>query len=166
MRRPVLHLILGPWASGKSILVQRLAELLPGYVVFDWDLIIPGLSLTAHKDVFTDASTWDGLKATWFAIIESVLSGGHNVVLCCSIHPDEIPTEVAAPERIRAAYLDCPDDALRARLSARDEAPGNIRDELAEAAELRRSGYFRLDGARDPDSLAMDAAAWVLHSES
>jgi ABC-type cobalamin/Fe3+-siderophores transport system ATPase subunit len=57
-RALILHLILGPWASGKSTLVEHLARLLPQHVVFDWDLIIPALSATASKDVFTDPSTW------------------------------------------------------------------------------------------------------------
>lgn len=56
-----LHLIVGPWASRQSTLVERLTDVLPEHVVFDWDLIIPGPSVTAGKDVFTDASTWDGM---------------------------------------------------------------------------------------------------------
>ena len=161
----LLHLILGPWASGKSTLVKRLAELLPEHVVFDWDLIIPGLSLTADRDVFTDPSTWKGLHVTWFAIISAVLRGGHDVVLCCWVEPGEIPSDVIDQEHIRVAFLDCPDDVLRARLSARGESVENIHDEIAEAAKLRHSPYFRLDGTRDPDALAKDAAAWVLSAK-
>ena len=158
----LLYLILGPWASGKSTLVVRLTELLPGHVVFDWDLIIPGLSLTAGRDVFTDSSTWKGLTATWFAIIGAVVRGGHDVVLCCSVEPGEIPPQVISQERIRVAFLDCPDDVLHKRLSARGESVENIRDEIVESAKLRRSPYFRLDGTQDPDALARYAAAWVL----
>lgn len=160
----LLHLILGPWASGKSTLVGRLADLLPEHVVFDWDLIIPGLSLTADRDVFTDPSTWKGLHMTWFSIIGAVLRGGHSVVLCCSVEPGKIPSDVIDHEQIRVAFLDCPDDVLRARLSARGESVENISGEVAEAAQLRHSPYFRLDGTRNPDALAKDAAAWVLNA--
>ena len=155
--------ILGPWASGKSTLVEQLTELLPEHIVFDWDLIIPGLSLTADRDVFTDSSTWKGLTATWFAIIRALVRGGHDVVLCCSIEPAEIPPQVISQERLQVAFLDCPDDVLDKRLSARGESIENIRDELMEAAKLRRSIYFRLDASQDPDALARDAAAWVLN---
>jgi energy-coupling factor transporter ATP-binding protein EcfA2 len=106
-RGRTLHLVLGPWGSGKSTLVQRLAELLPECVVFDWDLIIPGLSLNAGKDVFTQSL-----------------------------------------------------------LSERGELEGNIRSELAEAAELRTSGYVRFDCTRHPYALAKDVAAWVLGVDS
>lgn len=134
---------------------------MPEHVVFDWDLIITGLSLVSQKDVFTDPSTWPGLHATWFAIIGSVLDGGHDVVLCCSVRPDEVPADVVPPTHIRAAYIDCPDDELSARLAARGEPAEHIDDELAEAAALRHSTYFRLDGSQDPDALADGAVAWV-----
>ncbi len=129
--------------------------------MFDWDLIIPGLSLAGDRDVFTDASTWKGLYATWFAIIGAVLAGGHDVVLCCSVRPDDVPPDVAPPERIRVAYIDCPDDVLRERLVDRGESGENIKEELLEARELRQSIHFRLDGAQPPNELAAAAAEWV-----
>ena len=39
----LLHLIVGPWASGKTTLVPHLAVALPECVVFDWDVVITGL---------------------------------------------------------------------------------------------------------------------------
>lgn len=161
-----LHLILGPWGAGKSTLAERLPKLLPEHVIFDWDLVIPGLALATGKDAFRDSSTWEGLYAIWLAIIQAVLDGGHNVVLCCSVQPVDIPLDVVSPRRIRAAYIDCSDDELRARLGARRESAGDIGGELAEATALRQSSYFRLDGARDPDALAEAAAMWILGNQA
>lgn len=157
-----LHLIVGPWAAGKTSLTPVLQRLLPDCVVFDWDVIIPGLSSAADKDVHTDPSTWAGLKQTWFAILNSVLSGGHDAVLCGPVTPAEISADRVRADSVRCAYLDWPDEVLAKRLRARVESEVDIAEELATAASLRASPHDAIPATgRDPHQLARDVAAWV-----
>ena len=157
-----LHLLTGPWASGKTSLVPLLARLLSEAVVFDWDVLHPGLSAAAGKDAYRDSSTWEGLKAMWVAIINAVLAGGRDVLLCGPALPDDFARSGIWACSIRCAYLDCPDEVLVQRLQARGEAEAEISDELATMAALRRSGYEALPVVdRAPHQLAEDVAAWI-----
>ncbi len=156
-----LHLVTGPWGAGKTSLVPHLVRLLPNYVVFDWDLIIPGISAAAGKNVNTDSSAWDGLRATWVAVAGAVLAGGHDVILCGPATPNDFE-DVSGTARIRCAYLDCPDDILERRLRARGETDASIADELAYAASLRRSSHTRIPvGNRTPREDAEAVAQWL-----
>ncbi|HET7228969.1 MAG TPA: hypothetical protein VFJ16_03170 [Longimicrobium sp.] len=157
-----LHLLTGPWASGKSTLVPILASLLPGVVVFDWDVVLPGVSAASGRDAHTDPSTWGGLKEIWAAIIHSVLAGGRDVLLCGPARPEDFGAGSGARHPIRCAYLECGDELLAARLLARGETDAAIADELGEMAALRKSGHHpvRVEG-RTPDEIAREVAAWV-----
>ena len=135
-----LTLLTGPWSAGKTTVARQLPELLPDHVVFDWDLIIPGITEAAGKNVYTDPSTWDGLKTTWLAIIEAVLTGGHDVVLCGPATPADLEGRLGGA-RVGCAYLDCSDGLLGQRLRARGEPEDAVADELAYAERLRHSGY-------------------------
>ena len=158
----MLHLLVGPWASGKTTVAQRLAKALPECVVFDWDTIIPGLSSAAGTDVHTDPSTWDGLRETWMAIVEVVLAGGRSVVLCGPLRPVEIDGDRIPETNIQCAYLDCPDSVLSSRLEARGVDDGALGDELETAAALRGSGFRRIEaGDVDPEQIVAQVVAWV-----
>src|SRR5437763_3452388 len=104
-RRPAsLFLLTGPWASGKSTLVPHLRRALPEVVVFDWDVILPGLSAASGKDARMDASTWGGLRAIWTAIVRSVLDSGRDVLLSGPVHPEHLSGSIIPADRIRCAY--------------------------------------------------------------
>ena len=156
-----LHLLTGPWASGKTTLVPHLARGLPEVVVFDWDTLLPGLSAAAGRDAHHDPATWQGLRMMWIAILQSVLAGGRDVLLCGPARPDDFArAHLAGP--IRCAWLDCTDDVLAARLRARGEREQDVTDELAEMAALRKSGCHPIAaGNRAPQEIAADVAAWV-----
>jgi shikimate kinase len=159
-RTATLHLLTGPWASGKTSLVPHLARLLPDVVVFDWDVLLAGLSAAAGTDARRDPSTWDGLREMWTAIVRSVLAGGRDVLLCGPATPDDFARGGLA--WVRCIYLDVPDQILADRLKARGVADAEVEDELREMAELRRSGHAPLAaGGRAPHELAEDVAAWV-----
>lgn len=160
-RAATLHLLTGPWASGKSTLAPLLARLLPEVVVFDWDALLPGLSAAAGRDAHADASTWAGLRAMWAAVAGSVLAGGRDVLLCGPAVPDDLAAAVA-PHAVRCAWLDVPDDVLAARLRARGRADAEIDDELAFAAVLRCTPHEAIPaGARPLAELAEEVARWV-----
>ena len=157
-----LHLLTGPWASGKSALVPHLARLLPDVVVFDWDVLLPGLTAASGKDAHTDASTWEGLRAMWASVAGSVLAGGRDVLLCGPALPEDLATAGVGAHPVRCAYLDCTDEVLAARLRARGVAEAKIADELAFMAALRRSEHAPVPaGDQTPRQLAELVVAWV-----
>ena len=157
-----LHLLTGAWGSGKTSLIPHLVPLLPQAVVFDWDALLPGLSAAAGKDAHHDPSTWDGLRTMWIAIVESVLAGGRDVVLCGPATPGDFARSGIAAASIRCAYLDLPDEVLAGRLRARREREQDVADELAAMAALRASACtpVPVDGL-DPRQVAGRVAAWV-----
>ncbi|HYR10777.1 MAG TPA: AAA family ATPase [Longimicrobium sp.] len=157
-----LHLLTGAWGSGKTSLIPHLVPLVPQAVVFDWDALLPGLSAAAGKDAHHDPSTWEGLRTMWIAIVESVLAGGRDVVLCGPATPGDFVRSGIAAESIRCAYLDLPDEVLAGRLRSRREREQDVADELASMAALRASAHTPLpvDGL-DPREVAGRVAAWV-----
>lgn len=160
-----LHLVTGPWGSGKSSILPALASLLPDHVVLDWDLVIPGISVAAGKDVHSDPSTWAGLQETWEALIETLLRSGHNVVLCGPATPDQLDDGRLGTSSIRCAYLDCPDDLLTQRLHERGASDEAVADELAVSRALRGSGYAAIAVAgKSPREVAEEVTRWVRSS--
>lgn len=156
-----LHLLTGPWGVGKTTLVPHLQRLLPHCVVFDWDVVLPGLSEAAAKSAHTDPTTWDGLKTLWVDIIAAVLGGSHDVVLCGPATP-EMFKERLPHITLRCAYLDCPDEILAQRLRARGESADDIAAELSFAAELRCSSYHKIATTHlPPEAVAESVATWV-----
>ncbi len=158
---PTLYLLTGPWASGKSSIVEHLVRLLPTHAVFDWDLVIPFLSLSSGKDVRTDPSTWNGLRETWRAMVGASLNAGRDVVLCGPPLPDEFLPDLDPPSSVRRAYLDCPNAVLVERLRARGATDAEVADELCEASTLRASSTYRIAVDDGPEDVAERVAKWV-----
>lgn len=159
---PVLYLLGGAWASGKTATVAHLLRLLPKVAVYDWDLIIPGLSAASGKDVRTDPSTWHGLRETWRAIIGASLAADRDVLLCGPPVADEFAGGLGADVTVRRAYLDCPDDVLSDRLRSRGATEAEIEDEVSVAASLRESGGHRIPVDNgSPKAVAAEVAKWV-----
>ncbi len=158
---PTLFLLTGPWASGKTSVADRLGAFLPAVTIFDWDLIIPGLSAASGKDVHVDSSTWPGLQQTWKAIVRASL-GQRDVLLCCPPLSGEFALDLGAGVTVRHAYLDCPDDVLVERLRERGASEAEIADELSVASSLRESAGQRIavDNG-NPAVVAEEVASWV-----
>lgn len=159
---PILYLVSGAWGSGKTATVAHLIHLLPTVAVFDWDLIIPGLSAASGKDVHREPSTWPGLRETWKAIVGASLAAGRDVVLFGPPSADEFAVDLGPGVSLRRAYLDCADDVLGERLRGRGATESEIADELAVAASLRASGEHRIAvDNRGADAVALEVAKWV-----
>lgn len=161
-RDATLHLLTGTWASGKTSLIPHLLPLLPDVVVFDWDVLLPGLSAAAGKDAHHDPSTWNGLREMWIAVVGAVLAGGRDVVLSGPATPDDFARSGIPARSIRCAYLDLPDEVIAERLRARRVPEQDVADELAAMVALRASAHTPLPaGGRDPRQVAGLVAAWV-----
>lgn len=155
-----LFLVTGPWAAGKTSTARELIRGDPEYVAFDWDSLIPALSISIAKDVRRDSSTWPGLKAIWLSVASSVLDGGRDVVLFGPLTPDHISSDELPGVSIACAYLDCPDERVARRLGNRGATSEEIDDELQFLARLRASGFSRIDYlGRDPCQVAEMVAA-------
>lgn len=159
-----LFCIAGPWASGKSTLALLLSGALPECAVFDFDLLIPAISMAAGKDAFREPSTWPGLHECWLVIAAALTGAGHSMVLCASWEPDDIAD---LPSRSRLsdvvwAVLDCDDAVLTARLRARDGVTDEeVADELATIRRMRALGVPTFRGDLVPATLASEVAGWV-----
>ncbi len=153
-----LHLIVGPWGSGKSTLADELRGRRLGLVILDWDLIIPLLSEISGSNVHTDPSTWPALRKMWVGVVGAILANGIDVALLGPMRSSDLADEGFD---VHEAYLDCSDDTLRARLTARGESPNAIEDELAMAADLRCSNMCRVDAERSIENIAADVICWL-----
>ena len=158
----MLCMIVGTWASGKTELASRLRKLMPEFVVFDWDTVIPGLSVAAGKDVWRDKSTWVGLRDIWVSITQ-VVAGGTKAVLFGPLTPTEFLEGKKWIELdVRCAYLDVEDEVLRQRLYLRHVSDLAVGKEIERAAVLRDSPYSRIT-ARDGqlDRVVESTVNWI-----
>ena len=167
MQPGTIHFVAGTWASGKSTLSHLLPAHLPGHVIFDWDLIIPGISMACQTDLRTDAAAWPGLYATWAAILRTVAGCGRDVVLLGPATPDDFARYDLGDAVLRCAYLDWPDQTIAERLRIRGVTPVEIDEEVRSAQELRSSPYVRIDLAGCAfDEMTERVARWVRAAEA
>ena len=135
----MLYLVVGPWGSGKSSLVPHLTELLPSLVVFDWDIIIPGISTASGKNVFSDPATWDGLIEAWTAILKALLRGEVNRNLVRASH-----ARLVRECRSRGKHQVCLSRLCRRHTRAALMSAGNRRRPSQRASDRCASPAFRL----------------------
>lgn len=159
---PVLPMfvVTGASGTGKTTVMAPLRRLLPECEVFEGDLISQVAAL--GWDVFTD---------TWLRIAHGLALNGRPMVLCTSLipsHLEPLPArKLLGP--IHFCNLDCPDDALAARLRARPSwrHSGSSAEEVI-ADHQRFAAWLRehIDPTWDtstltPDETAERIATWV-----
>jgi len=155
-RRPVFVLT-GASGAGKTTIAESLAGRLEGCVVFDVDL-------TLH----VAALGWDVWRNTWLQLAHAVGMNGQATLLCGSVTAAQL---AGLPARmlvgpLHEAVLDCPDDELVRRLSARPRWRGSTKEWIAE--QVRWAAVLRAEAARGfdthgmgPDAVADGVADWV-----
>jgi hypothetical protein len=157
-----IHFVAGTWASGKSTLAGQLPARIPACVVFDWDLLIPGLSIATQTDVRTDPTTWPELKAIWISIIRRVAASGRDVILLGPLTSDDFSSADLGGAPYRCACLNWPDDIIADRLGARGTPRSEILEELRSAKELRSSTHYQIELAGCTLKQMIDrVATWI-----
>jgi hypothetical protein len=156
----MLIAVLGASGSGKSAVAAPLANLLPGYVVLDWDAFMSPASELAGRDVPRSPTTWPAYGRLVRTVVDAV--GSASVVLLGVCTPDELidwPID-------RWLLLDCSDDERRIRLANRlDEA--EIADALADAHRYRSLGLPAVDTTgRTIDRVAAELAGAIASPEA
>lgn len=143
--RPVLHLLCGKVASGKSTLAARLADA-PATVVIaedDWLSALYAEEMTTLRDYVTFAAR---LQTAMEPHILALLRAGVTVVLDFQANTPtrrawmrDLIDRAGVPHRLH--FLDTPDALCKARLSARN-ASGTHAFSVSEAEFDQISDYF------------------------
>jgi predicted kinase len=157
---PVLPLFVltGASGTGKSTITGPLRTLLPGYLVFETDVILHVAALG-----------WDTWRNTWLQLAHAAALGGRATVLTGSLTPDQLERlparKLIGP--IHFALLDCPDEVLADRLRARPAWRGTssqatITDHQRFAAWLRARITPSFDTSTASAAEVADRiAAWI-----
>lgn len=135
--------ILGAPGSGKSTVAGPLAQLLPGYIVIDWDAFMKPASELAGRDVPRSPTTWPAYGRLVRSVVDTI--GTAPVVLLGVCTPDEL----ANWSIDRWVLLDCGDDERRTRLANRFDA-SEIADALDDARRYRSLGFPAVDSTGRP----------------
>jgi len=152
-----LFVVTGASGTGKSTITGPLRNLLPGYLVFETDVILHVAALG-----------WDTWRNTWLQLTHATALGGQATVLTGSLTPGQLERlparKLIGP--MHFALLDCPDDVLASRLRTRPAWRGTsshakITENQRFAAWLR-VGITPLDTSTASAAEVADRiAAWV-----
>lgn len=153
-----LFVLTGTSGVGKSTVTAPLRDLLPGCLVLETDVILHVAALG-----------WDVWRNTLLQVAHAAALGGQVTVLTGSVTPDQLERQPARQliGPLHFALLDCPDDALAARLRARpawrgSSTPEKIIEYQRFAAWLREHVTPSFDtGAASPAEVAGQVAAWI-----
>jgi RNase adaptor protein for sRNA GlmZ degradation len=137
IRQPVpdfpLFVVTGASGTGKTTITEPLRRVLPGFDVFDTDIILQVAALG-----------WDTWRNTWLRLAHAIALNGRVTVLCGSLMPSQMETlparKLVGP--IHFCTLDCPDTVLADRLHRRPSWRGTSTEE-AIARHQRFAAWLR-----------------------
>jgi hypothetical protein len=144
---PPLFILTGPAGSGKSAVLPLLRHALPGWEVFDTDLL------------WDSGGDWQMVRRNWLRIAYTIAESGRPALLC-GIHT---PIDTCPERRYfgRAHYLAlvCPAEVLAERLRARPAWRGATPEFIQEQHSFCRwLGEHALSGF-DPPLAVVDTSA-------
>jgi broad-specificity NMP kinase len=148
----VITAVLGAPGSGKSTIAPLLRDLLPSYVIVDWDDFMTPAAALAGRDIRTHPETWPAYRQLVRSVLDSLPN--QRVVLIGVGTPDEL---VGWP--IGAwLVLDCSDRERCRRLTQAGRS-ADAPHAIADAAEYRSLGLPVLDtSAEAPLDVATEVA--------
>jgi hypothetical protein len=158
-----LFVVTGASGAGKTTITGPLSQRLPDFEVFDADIILHVAALGG-----------DNWQNTWLQLAHAIAQNGRATVLLSSWLPAQLEP---LPARtligpIHFCNLDCPDDALSARLGSRPAWRGtSSREKIAEHQRFAAWLRTHIRPSFDTSTLSIDqtadrVAAWVRASLS
>ena len=132
-----LNIVAGAPGAGKSTVVQACLAAGTTFVAFDMDWLIGTASKLAKDDIHFNPALWPLYNGLWLDVIHATCRNGLTPVLFAPLAPSDLPALPAWCPRVNWFLLDCPDDILTARLTARAWAHSRIAQALKDAADLR-----------------------------
>lgn len=141
-----LFIVTGPSGAGKTAVVTLLQRLLPGWEIFDTDIL------------WDSGGDWNMVKHNWLRIGHSIVQRRRPVILCGTIQPAELAPCPAARlfSEIHWLALDCADERRAARLRARPAWRGCTEELIARHADYSRWLRENAATAFDPPLTMLD----------
>ncbi|WP_156253995.1 AAA family ATPase [Pseudactinotalea terrae] len=160
-----MRYVLGAPGVGKTTALPLLRERLPGWVVLDWDWLMPAVERLSGRSVSQHQELW----APYTELVRSVVVslGSVPVLLTTVCTPAELDHAAARWPEGQWLLLDCDDEERGRRLRDRGEATGGVAQALKDAAEYRSLGLARVDTSGRPVADVVEAIAqWATASTS
>ncbi|CBF80407.1 predicted protein [Aspergillus nidulans FGSC A4] len=151
-----IHYILGAPGSGKTTIVPYLRELLPRWIIIDWDELMVPAEMLAGRSIRDNESLWK----PYAALVKSVLDMlAPNSVLLLGVCT---PAQLAGWPIREWVILDCDDRERTARLQQRGESADEIQEAVSDAAEYRALGLRTTDGTTITPQETAQAIAGII----
>ncbi|WP_434750888.1 AAA family ATPase [Paenibacillus amylolyticus] len=150
MNKLPLFVITGASGTGKTTVSSHVRKLLPGFDVFDMDII--------------DNVDWQIAKENWLRVAHSISLSGRGTVLCGTMVPENIASSKYIEQFDRILYLNlhCDDATREMRLQARGWDDNAIEDHRNFANWLLQNADKAFDPAMptvDTTDLSSEEAA-------
>ena len=156
-----MRYVLGAPGVGKTTALPLLPGRLPGWVVLDWDWLMPAAVGLTGRSISEHQELW----APYTELVRSVVAGLDPVptLLTTVCTPAELdPLQGGWPEG-EWLLLDCDDEERVRRLRFRGEPEAGVIAAVADAAEYRALGLSHVDTRDRSVAEVADAIdAWAL----
>ncbi|CAI7571828.1 unnamed protein product [Penicillium pancosmium] len=144
--------------SGKTAIVSHLRELLPGWIVMDWDELIAPAEGLAGRSIRDNESLWKPYEDLVKSVSDMLAPNPVLLLGVCT------PAQLATWHICEWMVLDCDDKERAARLQRRGESNEEIQEAISDAAEYRALGLRSFDGTTLTTLETAEAIASKIHA--